>query len=423
MKKVVISLLCVLITVSAFGQSLDLSQIELSDLDLTQADLSEAKLYFAGPVDLLIRGVKYMGSEFTALLKYDGLGTVEIDVPANPSAAVPYALDLSEVQLSLVADGILMSNVIADGRYFSGKLVPTGDLNLAVAPGITIGGVAGIADLSDDVNELRSDISTLRRQLASAESAADAAEGELAAAERAADAAEREVAAAERAADTAEGELADAETQIASLQSRLERAGGGAVDPREVVAAVTRSVKSGFGGGGSLAGSWSLSGSSLRQSSAVDLFAKYTVPVNQNANELVYTFGGTGSATGWSGYGIHILASGSSDGELYGFGSSYLVWVTRDIDATQTEQTFIQLYRSYDDVHMVQLASQAIAGSISSPIDVTVYVNRSDGLIVLGVGDEAIVSYEDSSIIRSGTSVVARTLGPATISGLSVKSR
>jgi len=394
-KKVVIFLLCIFVAVGAFGQAIDLSEIELSDLDLTRADLSEARLYLAGPVDLLIRGVKYMGAEYAALLQYDGLSTVEIAIPSNPSAAVPYALDLSEVRFSLVSDGIRISNVIADGRYFSGKLVPTADLNLAVSPDITIGGLAGTADLTDDVVALRNEVGELRSQLADAESAKD----------------------------SAEDQLSDARAQVSSLESRIRTAGSGPADPLAPVSTVTRTVKSGFGGGGVLDGSWSLSGSSLRQSGADQLYSKYSLPVNQNANELVYTFEGAGSASGWSGYGIHFLASGSTDGDLYGFGSSYLVWVTRDPGNTQSDQTFIQLYRSFDDVHMVQVASRAISRSISSPIDITVYVNRSEGAIVLGVDDEAVITFEDSRIIRSGSQVIARALGPASLSGLSVKSR
>jgi hypothetical protein len=108
---------------------------------------------------------------------------------------------------------------------------------------------------------------------------------------------------------------------------------------------------------------------------------------------------------------------------MYGFGSSYLVWITRDPANTQSDQTFVQLYRSYDDVRMVQLASQAVSASISSPIDVTVYVNRGDGMIVVGVDGEAVITFEDPRIIRSGSAVAVRALGPATVSGLEVRSR
>ncbi len=395
MKKVAVVIVCAFLAAAVSAQSINLDEIELSDLNLMQADLSDAELYFAGPVDLLVRGVKYMGRDYSALLMFDGRGTVEIGVPANPDAVVPYSLDLSEVRLSLVADGIRVDNVIADGYYFSGKLVPTADLNLAVAPGISMGGRAGVVDMSDDVAELTAQLRELRSDLASAE--------------------------AEK--NTAMEQLADAESQIGSLESRLQAAGRGPEDPLGAAAAVNRIVRMNLGSGSGVSGSWSMSGTRLRQTSTTDLYAKYTVPVSQSANELVYTFSGSGAARGWSGFGIHILGTGARNSRLYGFGQSYLVWVTRDPGNTQSDQTYLQLYRSYDDVRMVQLASRAIPESITSNLQVTAYVNRSDGRIVLGVNDEAVITYDDPAIIRSGSQVAARTLGPATFTGFSIKSR
>jgi len=151
----------------ALAQEVDLSQLDVSRLDLTQADLSEAEFYFAGPVDLLVRRIEYMGAEYAALLKYDGRGNVEVAVPSRTSAAgLPHALDLSEIQLSLGADGIRVGNVIADGFCFSGKLIPQNPPMLAVSPTISMGGVAGTADLTDDVTRLQGQVRDLRSDLA-----------------------------------------------------------------------------------------------------------------------------------------------------------------------------------------------------------------------------------------------------------------
>lgn len=396
MKKSIAVVLALAVAVAAFGQSIELGEIEISDLDLTQADLSDAQFYFAGPVDLLVLGVEYMGGEYAALLKYDGQGRVEIAAPAQTTPqGLPYALDLSEVRASLVDDGIRLSNVIADGYYFAGKLVPTSQLDLAVAPPIEMGDEAGVSGLAEDVTELREQVADLRSRLAHAES--------------------------ER--DDARQQLGDARSQVSSLEERLRSAGAGPEDALAPAANVRRAVKRGFGDGSAVSGEWSMSGSRLSQSSAGDLYAKYVVPVRQNANELVYTVEGSGASRGWSGYGLHFLASEAEAGDLYGYGSSYLVWITRDPRHTQSESTFVQLYRSFDDVHMVQLASRAIPRSIDRLIEVTVYVNRSEGTIVLGVDGEPVLTFEDAQPIRSGSAVAARALGAATITDFEVRSR
>ncbi|MFW5814899.1 MAG: hypothetical protein ACOCWX_05575 [Spirochaetota bacterium] len=395
MKNTIALALAFALATAAFGQSVDLGEIEISDLDLTKADLSDAEFYFAGPVDLLVLGVEYMGSEYAALLKYDGRGRVEIAAPAQTTPqGLPYALDLSEVRATLVSDGIRLSNVIADGYYFAGKLVPTSQLDLAVAPPIEMGGEAGDAGLAEDVPELREQVADLRSRVAEVES--------------------------ER--DEAQEQLGDARSQVASLEERLQ-SDRGPEDALAPAANVRRTITRGFGGGSAASGEWSTSGSRLRQTSASELYAKHVVPVRQNANELVYTFEGSGASRGWSGYGLHVLASDAEAGDLYGYGSSYLVWITRDPSNTQSDSTFVQLYRSFDDVHMVQLASRAIPRSIDSPFGVIVYVNRSEATIVVGVDDEPVLTFEDADLIRSGSEVAARALGPATITDLEVRSR
>ncbi|MFW6293298.1 MAG: hypothetical protein ACOC7V_13365 [Spirochaetota bacterium] len=395
MKNTIALALAFALATAAFGQSVDLGEIEISDLDLTKADLSDAEFYFAGPVDLLVLGVEYMGSEYAALLKYDGRGRVEIAAPAQTTPqGLPYALDLSEVRATLVSDGIRLSNVIADGYYFAGKLVPTSQLDLAVASPIEMGGEAGVSGLAEDANELREQVADLRSRVAEVES--------------------------ER--DEAQEQLGDARSQVASLEERLQ-SDRGPEDALAPAANVRRTITRGFGGGSAASGEWSTSGSRLRQTSASDLYAKHVVPVRQNANELVYTFEGSGASRGWSGYGLHVLASDAEAGDLYGYGSSYLVWITRDPSNTQSDRTFVQLYRSFDDVHMVQLASRAIPRSIDSPFGVIVYVNRSEATIVVGVDDEPVLTFEDADLIRSGSEVAARALGPATITDLEVRSR
>ena len=420
MKKVAIVLVCLLVSMGAFGQPVDLDQIELSELDFSQADWSGARFYFAGPVDLFVQGITYMGTEYSAVLQYDGWETVSIASPRVTSTeGLPRMLDLSQIELSLAEDGVAVSNVIADGYYFSGKLVPTPELDLVVAPEIRMGRSAAAPDQSAQVDGLRREVNDLRRRLAAAESEKTALEAAQAAAAAEKASLERQLADAKAATPTTtvvRAPAVPATTAAPGLASL-------ATDVRSAIAGVNRVVLSGFDGGRPILGSWSVAGNQLNQSAADQRFAKYRVPVSQNADELVYTFSGTGQANGWSGYGIHILASGATNERLYGHGSSYLVWVTRDPARMHSDQTFVQLYRSTSDTQMVQVASVAVDQPISTPLDITVYVNRPEQRIILGVGNEPLFSYADANMIGSGTDVVARALGRATLNTLSVKTR
>lgn len=408
MKVFVSVLLCLALGFPAFSQAVDLGKVDLATLDLKQADLSRASVYFSGPVDLLVTNVYYKGVPYAALLKHDGTGRVEIAVPPTTSPmGMPAALDLSKIKFALTADGIQVSNIMADGFLVSGKLVPTRDLDLLVSPPIVLARPAAPPVAADASAALRTQVSSLQRDLSAAQAAKTDAD------RKAAEANNRVTA-------------LEAQVRAASASARPAPAAPAASAPLtavDIVRAVSRPVKSGWAGGLPARGSWSTVGEALRQTSAGEKFAKYAMPVQQDTDELVYTFQGTGSTSAWSGYGLHFLGSGSKQNDMYGYGSSYLVWVTRDQGNTQSDKTFVQLYRSYDDIRMVQLASKAINESIGATLDITVYVNRRTGVVGVGVGTTPVIEFYDPSVIRSGTHVVGRALGQATMTNLKIMSR
>ncbi|MFH2114968.1 MAG: hypothetical protein ABIJ86_10740, partial [Spirochaetota bacterium] len=187
--KIVVSLvLCLTLGFPAFSQTVDLGKVDPASLDLRQADLSRASVYFSGPVDLLVTDVYYMGVPYAALLKHDGSGRVEIAVPPTTSPrGMPVALDLSNIKFALTADGIQVSNIMADGFLVSGKLVPTRDLDLMVSPPIVLTrppaapavaptsapaeSSAATPAAADDSAALRSQVSSLQRDLSTAQAA------------------------------------------------------------------------------------------------------------------------------------------------------------------------------------------------------------------------------------------------------------
>jgi uncharacterized coiled-coil DUF342 family protein len=186
---------------------------------------------------------------------------------------------------------------------------------------------------------------------------------------------------------------------------------------------LNRTIVSGFGRGSGRQGSWSMSGGTLRQTDGSQKFAKYVISQGQNSSELLYTFSGRATGSGWRGFGLHFLASGSDRASGYGYGTSYLVWVTRDPNNLQTEQTFVQLYRSYDDQRMVQLASKAIDGSITSANDFEVYVNRNNQQISVSANGELAFTMRVNNMIRSGSNVALRALGTVRFMNLEAMSR
>ena len=402
MKILVSSLLCLSLGFPVFSQAVDLGQVDLASLDLRQADLSRASVYFAGPVDLLVTNVYYKGISYAALLKHDGSGRVKIAVPPTPSPeGMPAVLDLTSIKFDLTPDGIQVSNIRADGFLVSGKLVPTRDLDLVLSPPAVLARASALPAGADDPTALRNQVSSLQRDL----SAAQAAKAD----------ADRKAVDADKRASALE-----AQVRAAAVKASSATASSTVVDKAK---AATTPIKSGWAGGISARGSWSTSGEALKQTSAGEKFAKFVLPVKQNADELAYTFKGTGTMNSWSGYGLHFLGSGSKKNDGYGYGSSYLVWVTRDPRNTQSEKTYVQLYRSYDDVRMVQLANKAIVESIGTPLDITVHVNRKTGMVGIGVGSNPVIEFHDQSIINSGTHVVARALGQAAIGNFKVMSR
>jgi hypothetical protein len=186
---------------------------------------------------------------------------------------------------------------------------------------------------------------------------------------------------------------------------------------------LTSTLLSGFAGGSPAGGTWQRSGSRLTQSDAGQLFAKYIVGQNQNSAELLYQFSGSASGTGWRGYGLHFLASGSERSRGYGYGTSYLVWLTRDPAHYQSDRTYVQLYRSYSDVRMVEVASRSFDTSLGSTQDVGVYVDRGSGSLTVTLNGDLAFTYRDPEMIRSGRQLAVRTLGTATVRNLEVSTR
>ncbi|MFW5994886.1 MAG: hypothetical protein ACOCRN_02155, partial [Spirochaetia bacterium] len=208
------------------------------------------------------------------------------------------------------------------------------------------------------------------------------------------------------------------DSQIADLESQLSETESAAWQTASDD--LTNVLLEGFEDGSSALGSWEMNGSSIEQTDSDQLFAKYELPVEQDADELLYTLEGSATGSGRQGYGLHLLASDVEDETLWGYGSSYLVWVTSNPDAYKTDSTFVQLYDSSSDVDMVNVASEAVPVDIEDLNELQVYTDRSNGEITVSMEGEKVFSFTDADFIDSGMGVALRTLDTAVFETLEV---
>ena len=189
------------------------------------------------------------------------------------------------------------------------------------------------------------------------------------------------------------------------------------------IAKPTGSVKSGFSGGMSLEGTWSVSASKATQSRASVLYAKYAIPVTQNRSKTLYTYSAKTTSSGRVGYGLHIAGVNAKAKAGWGYGKSYLVWMTKDPAFFKNDNVYLQLYQSNSDSSMVQLASVSIPDAASASNKVEVLYDKSNRMITVWVNGDLRLNYEVDTALHSGDSVALRSLnGPVEFTGFSVKS-
>jgi hypothetical protein len=410
MKKltVVLSLLC--LALAGWAQQVDVQEIDPADIDLNKVDLSGIEFFFNGPLQLYVSGVGYGDETYAAVLDYSGGSTVRVSAPqVVGTEGKPREIDLTQANVRVDQRGIQLQDVIVDGYSYSGWLAVTPDNRLAVRS-ITRGErvvatARRVSELETEIGRLEAGvqqkderIARLNRQLEQRPEAEQVKELRA------------QVRELENQAERHNERVMELQAEVAGLRTEQWKTA-----PQRL-----RSVLlSGFGEGSSLSGTWNVSGGAAAQTDAGQLYAKYAVPVRQDTAQLLYSFTGAAQGSGRRGYGLHFLASGST-ANGYGYGNSYLVWITRDPAHYQSDKTYVQLYRSEDDVHMVELASATIPPAITSRNDIQVYVNRDEQTISVAVDGRQVLSFRDPNPILRGSRVAARAMGTARLENLLV---
>ncbi len=421
MKKLSVFVLTLLILMSMTAFSLDLSSVDPSDIDLSKVDLSGMDIYFQGPIEFYVEDVVYDGKAYAAILDYDGAGKLTIEVPKKVSTYLkPQAIDLTDTDVFLRNGKVYLDNVVVENYSYSGYLSFNPPASFVAEVGTIAAAPVSPSTrpaVSSSVAELREEVSSLEKKIKQKDYQIEQKNKELTQKEKDIKQKERQLSQKEDQIGDLSSELRQKERQVAVLENEVARAG--TMIPNQGFRAARVSTADAMSG----MGSWDVSRTRARQTNAGQKFAKFIVNARQANNEYVYSFTGKGSSSGWSGYGFHFLASGSKSAKGYGYGDSYLVWVTRDPDNLQTDKTFIQLYRSYNDVRMVQLANQAIDKSISDNLDIEVYVNRGKGQIMVSVEGSIALIYNENALMASGNEIVLRALGTAEFRNARLKTK
>lgn len=430
------------------------------DTKLLQDDyeLGYAKMRIQGGDTLVISDMVIAGAGVSGQLTYDGVYTLDLSrwwttTPPTPleeqlemaeTARDRYMQELAATQGAFAAREAEALEQIAAGRLayevqisrleqqVLGLEQDMNALNRAI--------VMGMRDYETTIASLRRQLSEagVEEEEASEEDrAAGNAVQELAELQRQVEIGirdyENQIAALERELADAEDEIdsmnemiedgvRDYDSRIAALQDRVDALSSGDMAMAgPAMTLPTRLGFSGFGGGESLLGTWT-AGSRLSQTDAGSLFAKYAIPGMQGANRTLYTFDATTSADGRVGYGLHFYASDDVTGRGYGFGNSYLVWLTRDEAYYQNDNTYVQVYRSYNDVRMLQIASVAIDADITDTNEVQALYDRLTDTITVWVNGDEALSIPVAGDVNSGDKVAFRTLGgPVTFSNAAVR--
>ena len=396
MKKVTLALLMLLMVFAATAQNMP------ANPDLSLLDVSQAKASIAGPDRVYVRSLYYDGTEFSVLLEYDGADGAYVWGPylAEDKYLQDY-FDLDYVYFRKRGmDEVNIYDVYMSGdSSYSGTIKWAGDrFKLerfwASPPPKTF---------AQQIDEANKQLADYRAQI-SALTGKD----------------QKEIQTTEDQLKKANQDLAGCRNQVTSLQSQVQAARAGQAAPAAEMLP-TRTVLSGFGQGKAILGNWKTSAGSASQSDASQKYAKYEIPLNQNAN-MLFGFTAKASSTAWVGYGLHFFASGSKAAGGYGFGDSFLVWLTRDPASYQSSKTYLQIYRSFSDIRMVQIASVSIPEAIDSALKVEVFYNKSANKLVAYVNGKKKLEYETDVPLMNGNSLVLRTLGgPVEFSDLTVK--
>ncbi len=206
--------------------------------------------------------------------------------------------------------------------------------------------------------------------------------------------------------------LADAKAAGAVVPSPARAAAGGYLSGWAIDASrFARRLRSGFDGSSSRLGSWRISGETASQTDPSQYFSRLEMPLAQGEAATLYRFKARSTGDGWVGIGLHLYVEDVKKRRGYGEGKSLLVWFTRDRAARGDDATYLQLYRSDDDVVMERMFDAELSDGIERWRSVEVLYDPAAEYIAVSVDGVLRVVYKTFFGRDSGATVSLRTLG------------
>lgn len=267
--------------------------------------------------------------------------------------------------------------------------------------------------------ELEDELALLRAERDAMEEESLAILAEISRLTEAAEASEsaRQVAEAESALRAAEivaleAQVEELETRIAGLEAARGAAGSSVASTFDIDRSLfTETLKSGFSGARPLMGTWSLSSSTVAQTDPRQYFSRLSLALAQERKPVLYAFSVKAGAEGWVGAGLHFFVSGVRSERGYGEGKSLLFWLTRDPKARGSSATWLQLYRSDDDVNMERVLDAKLEKGIAEWRRVEILYDPAAEFVAVAVDGQVKAAYRTFFGLGSGVSVSLRTLG------------
>ncbi|MFH2113255.1 MAG: hypothetical protein ABIJ86_01950 [Spirochaetota bacterium] len=158
-------------------------------------------------------------------------------------------------------------------------------------------------------------------------------------------------------------------------------------------------------------GSWVIQGAGARQTDASQYFSRLELPLAQDGKPLLYSFKARATGAGWVGLGLHFFVEDVVKRRGYGEGKSLLVWFTRDQVARGVDTTYLQLYRSDNDVVMERMFDAAIGDSMIIWRKVDIVYDPVAEYVAVSVDGVLRIVYKTFFGRTSGATMALRTLG------------
>jgi hypothetical protein len=167
----------------------------------------------------------------------------------------------------------------------------------------------------------------------------------------------------------------------------------------------------GFGSFEPQLGNWKITEDEAFQLDGDQYFAKLVFEVEQYSRPTLFSFKARALGDGWVGVGMHIFATNKEKLKGYGFGKSLLVWMTRDPEYYESNDTRLQLYRSDNNIDMEQVLDAVVMEPMTRYQQLDIYYQPVEQYITIYINGEAKLAYKTWFDIDNGIEVALRSLG------------